>query len=227
MFLQKIVENTYSYQSTWTLVFIVFGIMLTGYVYAVFYNELKNLFKAFIDVRTAAHLPLKEHFVSRPISVLLSANFILMISLFILQSVSSRLLPIISMEFSPISFILIIPGVFLIYFTKILLVKILGFVFYKKEIADSYYFIILLTNQMLGILLIPIVIFIAYGNLLSASVLIYSGILILLLGFFIRAGKGIVLAIHGKENWFYIFLYFCTLEILPLLIGIKLLVEVE
>lgn len=225
MFLQKIIENSYNYQSTWILVLIAFGIMIAGYVYAVFYNELKTLFKAFIDVRTVVHLPIKEHFISRPISILLSANFILMISLFVLQSVSSRLLPIVSMDFSIISFILIVPGVFLIYFTKILFVRILGFVFYKKEIADSYSFIILLTNQMLGMLFIPIVIFIAYGNLLSAKALIYSGIMILLLGFFIRTGKGIILAIHGKENWFYIFLYFCTLEILPLLIGIKLLVE--
>ena len=80
-------------------------------------------------------------------------------------------------------------------------------------------------NQFLGILLIPVVIFIAYGPPSFTAGFIYLGVLLISLSFVVRVIKGVSSALKQKETtMFYIFLYFCTLELLPLIVLIKLLV---
>lgn len=220
--LQKIIESNYYHQPSWVLAVIILGIMIVGYLHTAFYNQLTDFIKAVFNSRIANRLSMEEHAISHPVSILLSVNFILITSLFILQFTSSGFFSEHRIDFSLVSFLLIAVTIFFVYLIKILFLKILGFIFYKREIAGKYVFTIFLINQILGILFIPLVTFIAYGMQLFANGFIYFGIAIFLLGFITRIWKGVVSIFPTKEYWFYLFLYLCTLEILPLLAGIKL-----
>jgi hypothetical protein len=101
--------------------------------------------------------------------------------------------------------------------------KIFSFIIDKQETISEYIFTIFLVNQFFGILLLPVVIFIAYGPPSFTQGIIYFGIVLVFTAFLVRVGKGISsVLLNGEATLFYLILYLCTLEILPLLIGIKL-----
>jgi hypothetical protein len=223
MLLQNIIESKYYYQPGWVLIIIVLSLLLIGYLYSAYNSRLITFFKAVAISRFAAQVSREERSLSHPVSVLLSLNFFLTASLFALQIFSSETFFHSELEFSLASFFLIALTIFLIYFIKIVFLKIIAFIFDKQEIMAEYNFTIFLVHQFLGILLIPVVTFIAYGPESFQNQVFYAGITLIAGIFLFRIGKGISTVLQRREvTLFYLILYLCTLEILPLLIGIKL-----
>ena len=221
--LQKIIDSKYHYQPSWVMIVIVLSVMIIGYLFSAFHSRFIAVIKAFFTNRFAEQLSREEHSLSHPSSVFLSFNFLVTSSLFILQIASS------SNDYSFLHltfawFLIVMAFVFSIYLVKISALKILGFIFDQPNITNEYIFIIFLVNQMVGISFIPIIIFIAYGQLSLATIFIYAGIAFLILAFIMRVGKGaLAISSSGEMSPVYLFLYLCTLEILPLLLGIKLI----
>ena len=222
--LQDIIPSTYHFQPSWVMVLIVLSVMIIGYLFSAFHSRFNAVVKAFFATRFANELAREEYSLTHPVSVFLSVNFLLTCSLFILQLISSDTVFASVSEMNFISFLLVILCVVVVCLVKILSLKILGFVFDKLHVVAEYTFSIFLVNHILGIGLIPIIIFIAYGKQSFESVFIYAGIALMAIAFCIRVGKGAISALtSGEVTLFYLFLYLCTLEILPLLLGFKLI----
>lgn len=222
--LQNIIPSNYHFQPSWVMVLIVLSVMIIGYLFSAFHSRFIGLVKAFFSMRVASQLAREEYSLTHPVSVFLSINFLLAISLFILQLISSTTVFSFGTEMNFISFLIVIICVLTVYAVKILSLKILGFVFDKPLVAGEYTFNIFLVNHILGVGFIPIIIFIAYGNQSLANGFIYTGIILMAVSFLVRVGKGVISAwASGEITLFYLFLYFCTLEILPLLLGYKLI----
>jgi Domain of unknown function (DUF4271) len=223
MFLQIIVPSKYFYQPTWVMVIIVLSLMLIGYLYSAFNSRFNTFIKAVFLSRYSVQASREERSLSHPVSLLLSLNFILTASLFILQLLSSGKLFDSKMEFSLLSYLLIALTVFSTYVVKILFLRTVAFIIDKQEIMAEYNFTIFLMNQFLGVLLIPVIIFIAYGPKMLLVPCLIAGTGLIIVAILLRVGKGLSAALQRKEaTLFYLILYLCTLEILPLLIGIKL-----
>ena len=79
--------------------------------------------------------------------------------------------------------------------------------------TDAYFFIL----SIFGMLLLPVTLLAVYGNLpFHLSIIIPAFLFLLMNLIFIYKCFSIFFSqLHG---WFYLFLYFCTLEILPLLV---------
>jgi hypothetical protein len=183
--------------------------------------------KAVFLSRFSVQASREERSFTHPVSLLLSLNFILIASLFILQLLNSNLLFHSEIEFSLGSFLLIAVLIFCVYFIKLFFLGAFAFIIDKQEIVAEYNFTIFLVNHFLGVLLIPEVVFIAYGPKSLANGFIFLGLAFFAAAFFLRVGKGIAAVLERREAvLFYLILYFCTLEILPLLIGVKLLENV-
>lgn len=224
MLIQIIKESTYHYQPGWVMALIVLSVMIIGYLFSAFHTRFHSVVKAFFTMRFSNELAREEYSLTHPVSVFLSINFLLTCPLFILQLISSNINFSFGSEINFLSFLLIILCVFTVYFVKILSLKILGFIFNKPLVAGEYAFTIFLVNQILGIGLIPIIIFIAYGKQSFENGFIYMGIALMLIAFILRVGRGVLSALtSGEVTPFYLFLYLCTLEILPLLLGVKLM----
>ena len=114
----------------------------------------------------------------------------------------------------------------LIYIGKFLFISFAGWVFNNKAAAQGYVFLVSMVNRIMGILLIPFIIFLAFGNPQMLNITITMSIVLVILLFLYR-----YLVSFGslrndlKINPFHFFIYLCAVEILPMLLIYKLLVN--
>ena len=138
--LQNIIPSNYHFQPSWVMVLIVLSVMIIGYLFSAFHSRFNSVVKAFFAVRFANELAREEYSLTHPVSVFLSLNFLITISLFILQLISSGIFFSTVTEIKFVSFLLVILCVLLVYLIKIVSLKILGFVFDKSHAANEYAF---------------------------------------------------------------------------------------
>jgi hypothetical protein len=104
---------------------------------------------------------------------------------------------------------------------KILIIWLISVTFKNKETAKEYIQNILIYNLVTGILLLPLLLLITYTY--HELFLYVSGGLILIM-IFLRFIRGVAIGLSdSKFSLFHLFLYLCTLEILPLLVAAKFL----
>ena len=114
----------------------------------------------------------------------------------------------------------------LIYTGKFVILKFTGWVFNLSKATDTYIFIVFLVNKMLGILLLPFLVFIAFYSGQPQQVFVTLS-LILVVGLFAYRfifSFGPIRA-EIKVNPFHFFLYLCAFEIAPLLLIYKVLLN--
>lgn len=104
---------------------------------------------------------------------------------------------------------------------RLLLAKVTGLLFDAFEIAGEYNFNIMLVNKLLALLILPIIIMISYFPLNNIEIFFGIGFSLIILTYIFKLYKGIKIILQRRLLNMYILLYFCTLEIAPLLIGVK------
>ena len=222
--LQEIKTSAHYFQPIWVLIIILLGITILGYTYSSFTNRFINSVKAIIQTRFAVQLSRDERAISHPMSVFLTINFVLITSLFILQLITSNLFFESAIKFSFSAFLLIAAAIVVVYISKIILLKFFSFIIDKSISIGEYIFTLFLINQILGIILIPAVIFISYSDRSLQHVFIYLGVAGILISFFIRLGKGVIMVFErDRAPLFYIILYLCAFEILPIFLATKVI----
>ena len=113
-------------------------------------------------------------------------------------------------------------GLSVAYFVKFIGLKVSGWLFNRSEAADSYIFIVFIINKMIGILLLPFLVILAFavGNVytvgLTLSWCLLGGLLVYRLLLSFGAVRNQV-----RVNLFHFFLYLCAFEIAPLLLVYK------
>ena len=92
--------------------------------------------------------------------------------------------------------------------------------------AKQYNFIIATFNLLLGLILVPLNLIIAYTSPSISTVAIYSMLSVVAFVFFVRYAKGILIGLIASGGALFNFLlYLCTFEIVPMLILIKIVQE--
>lgn len=109
-----------------------------------------------------------------------------------------------------------------IYLIKFLGLKISGWLFNMNEASNTYIFIVFIINKMIGILLIPFLILLAFtsGGLYSIGLNLSWYLIAGLMCYRIILTFGVVRN-QVKVNLFHFFLYICAFEIAPLLLIYK------
>lgn len=120
---------------------------------------------------------------------------------------------------------IILAGIFLYQLIKSAIIYFIGVIFNTGESARQYQLIILIFNYIIGIILFPVAVIAFYWN---SSAILIAGIVIVSLLLLYRIFRGILTGRDNRSyNLFYLFLYLCTLEILPLLLIFKLISKVS
>lgn len=111
-----------------------------------------------------------------------------------------------------------------IYIVKFLVLKVTGWVFNVKAATDTYIFIVFLVNKMVGIFLLPVLVFLALPHPFLVPVVLTLSF-ILLFGLFTYRFLISYRPIRKEinVNVFHFFLYLCAFEIAPLLLIYKVL----
>lgn len=110
----------------------------------------------------------------------------------------------------------------IIYITKYSFTKFVGWIFHQQEVAESYNFFVFLINKIIGVVLAPLIFLISYSSTeLKQLSLSFAFITIALLLFyrFVKAINSLRRLL--KVSTFHFFIYFCSVEILPLFILYK------
>lgn len=166
----------------------------------------------------------EENLLSSPFSLILFVAFCLTTSLFTIKAIGLTPSGIIQ-EYGAFAtfgvFALVLMGV---YTFKILFIQFVGVVFNIYPVARQYAFNVYLLNNILGLLLIPLVAIAYYSGGPADTWAIYAGIALFIVFFVLRFLKSLSIeGIISPVNLLYLFLYLCTLEILPLLVAVKLI----
>lgn len=106
-----------------------------------------------------------------------------------------------------------------IYVVKILVLKFAGFLFETQKEVWEYTVGVFLFCNTVGLFMLPIVICLAFLKQVNPSVFIYSGFILITVLFLTRLIRGVIIGLNSpRVSKFYLFLYLCTLEIVPLVI---------
>lgn len=209
------VEETRLFYLVWGIFFLLALIRLG------FRKYFKDLFRAFFSP-TLSNRQLKEQLSQTPFPAFA-------LNLFFTLSLGFYLyLVLLHIGYIRMEYPLYLVGVFVflfifVYLVKYILLRVCGWLFGLSELMDNYIFTLFLINKVLGVVLLPFILLIAFSAPeLSATALNISivGIILLLIYRYVRIFP--MVKSQFSFSKFHFFLYLCGFEIAPILIIGKL-----
>lgn len=203
--------------------------LLTGLVTAlacirlIFPKYLKNLFMLFMQTSIRQKQTREQLLQNNLASVFLNILFVASAGIYITLFIQY-------MHWVDISFyrmlLYCMSILFIIYIGKYLFLAFSGWVFNVPEATNAYTFIVFLVNKVLGIVLIPFILMITFSPvpIKQIAITISAGVAIVLFMYRYLISFGVIRA-NLKVSAFHFFLYLCAVELLPLLLIYKLLVN--
>ncbi len=187
-----------------------------------FNRYMNDLFRLFFRT-TIRQRQVKEQLMQSPFpSLLLNILFFLSGALFI--SLVFRYNHFLDRYDFWLLFLYCLLGLVLIYLGKFLVLKLWGWLFDIAEAVNTYIFIVFTTNKVIGILLIPFTILIAFTTgTLNETAMILSLVLIAALFLYRYFMSYLSVRKELRISFFHFMLYLLGLEIVPLLLINKLL----
>lgn len=203
-----------------------YALLILFFYYALirvlFQKYLGNVFALFFRA-TLRQQQIREQLLQTPLpSLLLNILFMLTGGLYAaLLAQFYGWLP--SIDFWPL-FLYCVAFLLLLYSGKFLVLKTLGWILRISKATDTYLFIVFMVNKMVGIFLLPVLLFLAfpYPQLLQVIVTVSLFVLGILLGYRLLLSYRAIRT-EIRVNPFHFFLYLCAFEIAPLLLIYKVL----
>jgi hypothetical protein len=113
----------------------------------------------------------------------------------------------------------------ILYLSKYVILRITGWIFNINRAVETYLFVVFMTNKVIGILLLPFLVLIAFSGPFLTEIGITLSILMICLFYVYRfVASYSTLRKEIKISGLHFFLYLCAFEIAPLLLIYKVLV---
>ena len=210
--------TTYDY----VLAFILFvSYAIYVWIYVANRKRLNLLIKGFYSSRSGSQLSREDFSASNRMGVLLSLIFIFTISLFAGQVITYY--GIVPGVGKPLMYAIISGSLVLMYLLKVTGIRLSGFIFKTGKEASDYVATLFLFVNILGLFMLPVVTCLAFVSQVPANVFIYTGYAVIIGFLCIRLVRGVMIGFNSSRvSKFYLFLYLCTLEIVPFIILVKL-----
>jgi hypothetical protein len=211
--------NRSGYSADWIFWIILGGIFLLTLT-KFYYEKRLGLLASSVFSRSSANLLIRDSNILRHQSFIY-LFFIYLISITLLLHQAFRYAdPGTSSSWRELLLYLEIVGAFIAFFLmKITLVRLSGFIFRNTDTATEYIQNMFIFNLFGGIILLPMLLLISYSGT-PVFLFIAVGSLVILM--FLRFIRGFVVGLSDhKFSLFHLFLYLCTLEILPVVILLK------
>ncbi len=111
----------------------------------------------------------------------------------------------------------------IIYIARHLAMRLIAYLFPIEKEANQFNFTIIIFNILLGLILLPINLFLAFAPGSLSELAFYIGLGIIGLFYLFRQLRGLFISARFiSSSQFHFFVYLCTVEIAPLLVGVKL-----
>jgi hypothetical protein len=206
---------------SWIVPLLLGAVFLLGIINTFYFKEVRMILMGIFKRAGLSKLIEEENTMMRRSILMMILLFLLVSPVFVYQIFNFLGLSTAYLPYFPAYFQLLLIGAGALGL-KLLTINIIGNLFLVKEEAGSYTLGIIVMNCILGVLLIPITLGIKLAPAPYDSGLLYAGIalfsILYLYSLFIGWFAGLR---NGTLSKFHLFLYFCTLEILPVFLIIK------
>lgn len=202
------------------ILFSLFVITLVKYFYKKFLSQILH---SNYNYQISNRLFNERNIPVQRIYFILNIIFIINLGLFIYQALDYYSISIFDI-YGFYLFLIYCGIIILIYSLKYIVYKISGIVFLAEEQFSEYLHNIFIYNKTVGIILFPVIIGIPFIPDNFSSILVNGGIVIICIFYIFSLIRQIKISIKINFAMFYIILYFCTIEVLPIFLFYKLFI---
>ncbi len=214
---EKNSSNTDSLTILLLLLLLLFATVRVGYSKYISY-----LFQSLINYSISSRLFSEKNYPISHGAVRLNVIFYFTFSLFLYQVITFFKVRLIH-ESLPL-FVLSLIVVLSYFIVKKAVYYLLGLVFETSAETSEYLFNMDNFSRTLGIVLFPVVVLINYYPTENPVFMVVTGVVLVGVFYAFLLQRGIYILLRKQFSLFYLFLYLCTLEILPLLLIYKVVV---
>ncbi len=204
----------------WMLWVVLTGAVLVAFIRVSYPRRLPRLFRGILRMQMLRMIMRDEALFSHRASVALYLNFCLSLALVTyLACKYYGILPEVITGF--VGYLYLFAGILVVYLLKVILMRFLGWLYLDHGPLNEYTYGVVLTNNAAGLVLLPLGLVLALTNVGNLpTLLLISGIIFLFFILF-RYIRGVGIAMSYRVSGLYIISYLCTLEILPIALGLS------
>jgi hypothetical protein len=210
--------------SNW--VFFIFMILIIVFIWIrIFYNKFFNyLTNAMISYQLSLKMYNEKNALLKRVSFILDILYHIILSFFLYESFTYlNIKPLTLTSFNLFLFILNVLILFTI--ARNVILNIFNKLFDTEYVISEYIHNNFIINKLLGIILFPVIIAFYYLPEKYAGIMFYVGLALICISLIMKILRGYHIIIRKDILFYYLILYLCTLEILPLFIGYKVFIS--
>ena len=212
------------YEKEWVLGVSIFVVVLLIIVRAYYQKHLSSIIASVFNIQLSDKLLREKNVLVRRVYFLLNLSYLVTLGLYFYQ-LTKRMNLQFSVESDFPLFLLILSILLGVIILRLIIAQFIAFVFDAVPVFREYLHNTFIINKNLGLYLFPVVISIVYVEQVVGDYLFILATIMLIISVLFRYLKGIQIILKHNIFLFYSILYLCTLEILPVLIGIKFVLE--
>ncbi len=213
-------------KSDWILGIVIISLIFLIWVRIFFNKYFALILVSLFNYQRAFKVFRDQNQLTRGVNIALNLNFLLIGGVFTYQVMGHFELK--GFQYGPgMNYLLYIAVIAGLLIARYITSHITAFLFRKRSLFREYLFNIYLIYKSLGIFLIPVVLMVNYIQEALQVYLIYAGIAMAGAGLMLRIIRGIQITLKKDILMFYLILYLCTLEILPVLCAIQVLCDFD
>ncbi|MFW6246339.1 MAG: DUF4271 domain-containing protein [Tangfeifania sp.] len=206
----------------WVTIVLLLALVLFATVSRGWSKYLGNLFQSVVNYSTANRMFREQNYSFQHGAFRLDIYFYLVFSMFLFQVIRFFRIDVPFHNFR--LYLLVLAGVWIFFQVKKFLYKSTGFIFQNSGETSEFLFNLDNHVRVTGLVLFPVVAIISFSPFNNVEIPVYFGILIVSTIYFLLLFRGFMILLKKQFSIIYLFLYFCTLEILPLVLVYKFLV---
>lgn len=199
-------------------------ILLLGFLAIImtrFRSEVQDIYKAFLNQNLMSLLYREKGTILRLPYVLLYTLSIFSVGTMIFLTTNVFGIKIVGSNLT--SLIICLVGAAAIYLGRHISLRVLAYIFPFSKELKFYSFSIAIFNFVIGIVLLPFIIFIAFAASNTHTILLYTALFSVSILYIFRIIRSLLITNkYLTHNKFHFFMYLCTVEIAPILILLKL-----
>ena len=209
-------------QTDWMVGVLLFALILMAIIRFSFNKFLQRVVDAVINYQTANSLFLEKNMRNIRGSIFMNLLFFVNVALYIIQYYTN-LVSTNHIENGFRFFGYSLLGLMGLYAGKFIVIRSIGYIFNGIKESREYWHSVFIYNKNLGMFLLPITLSVPFIAQHAISLLLNAGLGIALIFYLLRLARGLRILFRKHVSIFYMILYLCALEILPLLMIYKLL----
>jgi len=209
----------------WTLLLGLVSISLILVIKNNYKKILDQVVNAMINFQLAEKILREKNILARRAYFMLNLNYILMFSLLILLVLISINFNITHKYYT--DYLIIFSGVSILILIRLAIIYLNGQLFQMASATSEYIHIVFLINKNLGIILLPIIFTSIYTPTGLSKILLAIALGLVFLAMLLKIIRGFQIIMKNRVLLFYSILYLCTLELLPLVLGSKLIIALR